>query len=271
MDVRRVEMPEKQCFVVMPFAEHFSDHYHGIYVPAIQAAGLVPRRADSDPGPEPILDTICRGIDVAAVVLADLSEGNRNVMYEIGYAHDRDRPVILLAQRMEDVPSDIQHIRVLIYTQGKQGWREELSGSLTDVLTRVIAAPERYRLRAPVINDPGPHRIGEKVIIRERIGRFSESAAVRANAAAEAVARDTEAMDGPTAKRAFIRIRRAHPSQIRQLRALMKDHFSTDVGWNGTGEEYHLWWESDRTPDVAKVAEFAEILGMDVGLEGYSA
>jgi hypothetical protein len=63
----------------------------------------------------------------------------------------------------------------------------------------------------------------------------------------------------------------AVPSQMRQLAAVLKDHFGVQLQWKGEGEAYAMWWDQAGAPDVSKVAEFAEMLGMVVSMEGYSA
>lgn len=43
------ETTEKEiCFVIMPFGGWFDKYYEDIYCPAISAAGMTPRRADSN-------------------------------------------------------------------------------------------------------------------------------------------------------------------------------------------------------------------------------
>jgi hypothetical protein len=63
------------------------------------------------------------------------TERNPNVYYELGIAHSFDKPTILIAQKIEDVPFDIQSKRILIYKKV-----EELRAPLTESLLQTVAA-----------------------------------------------------------------------------------------------------------------------------------
>jgi hypothetical protein len=56
-----------------------------------------------------------QSIEGACVVVADLTGKNANIFYEVGIAHTLEKPVLLLAQPMSDVPFDLRHKRVLLY------------------------------------------------------------------------------------------------------------------------------------------------------------
>jgi hypothetical protein len=80
-----------------------------------------------------IWSAICK----ARLVIADCTGRNPNVFYEIGVAHTMGIPVILLTQRMEDVPFDLRHIRFIKYEftpRGMQKFEKELSATLRDEL-----------------------------------------------------------------------------------------------------------------------------------------
>jgi hypothetical protein len=61
------------------------------------------------------MDDIKDSIARAHIVVADLTRKNANVFYEAGICHAVDKPVLLLAQSMDDVPFDLRHRRVLLY------------------------------------------------------------------------------------------------------------------------------------------------------------
>ena len=58
------------------------------------------------------------------IVIVDFSGKNPNVMYETGIAHTLGRPVVPLAQSINDVPFDLRHHRVLIYLPNDEGLTE---------------------------------------------------------------------------------------------------------------------------------------------------
>jgi hypothetical protein len=48
-------------------------------------------------------------------LIAELTGKNANVFYELGLAHAMQKNVILITQRLEDVPFDLRHYRCLVY------------------------------------------------------------------------------------------------------------------------------------------------------------
>lgn len=61
-------------------------------------------------------------IFTSQVVVADFTDKNPNVFYEVGIAHTLGKTVIPLTQNIEDVPSDLRHHRVLKYLPNKEGY-----------------------------------------------------------------------------------------------------------------------------------------------------
>ena len=120
------------CFVMMPFREPFETYYSSIIRPAVVAASLDPKRGDSLFRPSPIVADIWRMIRDAKVLVADLTGTNANVFYELGLAHAIGKPVVLLAETMDDVPFDLRSLRILLYDKdhpswgAKFGWRRRL-------------------------------------------------------------------------------------------------------------------------------------------------
>ena len=83
------------------------------------------------------MDDIVRGIVEAKVVIAEITEPNQNVFYELGYAHALKKPTILLADRSKDLPFDISGYRCLFYDNtigGKSKVQEELFKHLRAIM-----------------------------------------------------------------------------------------------------------------------------------------
>jgi hypothetical protein len=87
------------CFVVMPLGGIWDLYYAQIYELAIAEAGLAPVRADDVFRTGSILQDIVDLLTRASIVLADITENNRNVHYELGLAHALGKPTILVAPR----------------------------------------------------------------------------------------------------------------------------------------------------------------------------
>ena len=139
------------CFVMMPFSSPVGSYYSVIYEPAIQKAGLRPVRADADIfGTGKIIDQIWRGINSAKVLVAELTQRNPNVFYELGLAHALDKPVVLVCSRTseQDVPFDLQHIRVIYYDVTDPFWGSKLIEKVAENVLSAIKNPEEARFKA---------------------------------------------------------------------------------------------------------------------------
>ena len=131
------------CFVMMPFANPIGSYFSLIYEPAIAKAGLTAIRADADIfGTGKIIDQIWRGINSSKVLVAELTNRNPNVFYELGLAHALNKPVVLISSNESDVPFDLTHIRVIYYDQTDPFWGPKLIEKLAENILSAIKNPE---------------------------------------------------------------------------------------------------------------------------------
>jgi hypothetical protein len=135
---------KQKCFVLMPFGSPFDKYYEQIYVPAIQNVNLHPLRGDSLWRPSPIMNDVWRFVQESVVLVADLTGRNPNVFYELGLAHANGKPVVLVAETMEDVPFDLRGIRVIDFDRSNPDWgvtlRMKIELSLKETLADVLGA-----------------------------------------------------------------------------------------------------------------------------------
>lgn len=131
------------CFVIMPFAPPLGEYYSQIFEPAINKAGLTAIRADNDIfGTGKIIDQIWTGINKAKVLIAELTQRNPNVYYELGIAHALKKPVVLVCSNEEDVPFDLKHIRVIYYNIYDPFWGTKLIDKVAENIISAIKNPE---------------------------------------------------------------------------------------------------------------------------------
>lgn len=138
------------CFVLMPFKEPFDTYFDTIIEPAVTTAHLRPLRGDSLFRPSPIMGDIWQMIQDAKVLVAELTEKNANVFYELGLAHALGKPVILVSETIDDVPFDLQPLRVILYNKSNPAWGAKLKGDLVDSLAETMqdvtkAVPPMFR------------------------------------------------------------------------------------------------------------------------------
>lgn len=106
---------KKFVFVLMPFDEKFNDIYsYGIKQTCTEINAYC-ERVDEQIFSERILDRIYNQISKSDIIVADMTDRNANVFYEVGYAHGLGKNVILLTQKSEDIPFDLKHFPHIIY------------------------------------------------------------------------------------------------------------------------------------------------------------
>jgi len=139
------------CFVMMPFADPIGGYYKAIYEPAISKAGLKAVRADDEIfATGKIIDQVWSGINSAKVLVAELTGRNPNVFYELGLAHALDKPVVLVSSNQEDVPFDLQHIRVIYYDMRDPFWGEKLVAKVSENIVSALKNPGEALLKRAV-------------------------------------------------------------------------------------------------------------------------
>jgi len=130
------------CFVIMPFADPIGGYYELIYEPAIKKTGLTPVRADTDIfGTGKIIEQIWAGLKRAKVLVAELTDRNPNVLYELGLAHALNKPVVLISSNEDDVPFDVRHVRVIYYDVNDPFWGEKLIAKVAENVASALANP----------------------------------------------------------------------------------------------------------------------------------
>ena len=107
-------MPLPLAFVMMPFSDELRVVFEQLIQPAL--AGFEVIRADSRLDERGILEKIITGIRDADLVIADITNTNPNVMYELGIAHTLGKPTIMIAQSADRLPFDIRSYPVHEYS-----------------------------------------------------------------------------------------------------------------------------------------------------------
>lgn len=121
----KIAIEKGSCFVLMPFKKKFDGVYKAIKNVLDEELNIECKRADDFRKPH-IIETILKAINTSEYVIADLTEANPNVFYELGLTHclkEIDR-VIILAQKIKFVPFDLQQFRCIVYEQSKTGLKK---------------------------------------------------------------------------------------------------------------------------------------------------
>lgn len=133
------------CFVMQPFDNGpFDRRYDDVLVPAIKAADLEPYRVDRDDSVSIPIDQIENGIRQSAICLAEITEDNPNVWFELGYAIASGKEVVLIcsASRVGKFPFDVQHRTIIRYDTFSPSDFEKLQAAITGKLAAYIRKSE---------------------------------------------------------------------------------------------------------------------------------
>jgi hypothetical protein len=135
-------------FVIMPFTERDDRHETGffrevlaqLFVPAGKAAGFAVKTAKRQ-GSDVIQSTIVNDLLEADLVLADLTEHNPNVLFELGMRMHADLPVVLVRARGTGPIFDVDNmLRVEEYSPNL--WTTSVKGDVPILTEHIKAAWE---------------------------------------------------------------------------------------------------------------------------------
>jgi hypothetical protein len=104
------------CFVIMPFSEEYNITYENIKI-AGDFAGFETLRADEEYAPGKLPDKIQHLMDTASILIAEISDKNPNVYYELGHVHAIKKPVILICKEGSEIPFDLHHWNQIRYNE----------------------------------------------------------------------------------------------------------------------------------------------------------
>lgn len=126
-----------RAFVVMQFTEPFDSLYAEVIRPVCEELRFDAYRADDVFRPGLILQDIIAGLVESDVIIAEITPTNANVFYELGYAHARNTPTVLLARRNGTLPFDISGHRVIFYDDSIGG-KPEVEAALRRHLSSIL-------------------------------------------------------------------------------------------------------------------------------------
>lgn len=127
----------KDVFVLMPFLATLNPVYDDHIMKVARELGLTVSRADDFFTTHSVIRDIWGAICSSKIMIADCTDRNPNVFYEIGLAHAVGKPVVLITQNSQDVPFDLRHIRYILYEltpRGMETFEAVLAKTLTDAL-----------------------------------------------------------------------------------------------------------------------------------------
>jgi transcriptional regulator with XRE-family HTH domain len=138
------DLSSPYCFVIMPFVNEFMPVFESIRAAVENFPHYRCVRADSIVPGDNIARKMQQLIDGAALVIADISGRNPNVMMEMGTARGAGKPLVIISQSPEDVPSDMRSSPYILYTLSEDGLaalQRNIAGVLTSPVVEVSLLP----------------------------------------------------------------------------------------------------------------------------------
>ena len=127
---------KSHVFAAMPFSAKYDDVYFVAMTYAAEQADTTCLRVDKVEYSGDIVAEIQKLIRSSSAVIADLSEGSPNVLYEAGYAHALKKPTIhICSTPLGDLPFDVAHWNTIPYSPGQT---HQLRSKLTRRLKQAI-------------------------------------------------------------------------------------------------------------------------------------
>ena len=133
----------------MPFSKtnshsalEWTSTYANVFKPAITGSRLGYECERSKIRTGAFIKDILTKLNQADVVLADLTDMNPNVFYELGVRHTLSNRTILVSEKMDFVPSDLKPYGVIIYDTTPQGV-EDFKTKIRKILRDLRDDPDR--------------------------------------------------------------------------------------------------------------------------------
>lgn len=135
----RFEASGVDVFVLMPFLVELQAVYEDHITRVVKGLNLSVGRADDFYTTHTIIEDIWQAIISSKLIVADCTGRNPNVFYEIGIAHTIGKPVVLIAQDLEDIPFDLRHRRCIRYEYTPRGMKD-FESELKETIKYTVAS-----------------------------------------------------------------------------------------------------------------------------------
>jgi hypothetical protein len=133
---------QSDILVFMPFADALRPVYEDHLRSVAERLGKSIKRADDFFTNREIVREIWTALLQTTAVIADCTDRNPNVFYELGLAHAIGKPTILITQNHDDIPFDLRHRRYINYEltpRGMKRFEEELEQTMQSVFWEEVA------------------------------------------------------------------------------------------------------------------------------------
>ncbi|MFQ5822154.1 MAG: DUF1566 domain-containing protein [Candidatus Heimdallarchaeota archaeon] len=253
-----IEKKKKVCFVIMPFSDERKEVYTYGIKPACQMAGFTPIRVDELTGHFNINRKIIEHIFSSDVIIAELTDKNPNVYYELGVGHTIDNKTIMIVQNTRDLPFDIRNYRCIEYMQSVEGLRK-----LEEKLHESLLTIREWRKQPsnPVQDFKPPDSFIPKSVVeevqRKLNKRESEISALQQEVELlrrQLIEKGSSAKASKIPKKFKLRYRPLHELSRADIQKMLneRDFFDSELNEQGNGLQQNLELVTSREQTVIK-------------------
>jgi hypothetical protein len=122
---------KKFCFVIMPFDTKYQQIYEHAIKPAVESCDYFCIRSDDPLGPRNIVKNIIENLYHADIIIADITDFNPNVYYELGIAHSfGNKTIIICNEKDNKIPFDLNNYHIIFFKDDIDGIQTKLKDNL---------------------------------------------------------------------------------------------------------------------------------------------
>ena len=183
------DVAQKRCFVISPIGEPGSATRNRSdivleYIIRPALPGWHVERGDEPSRPDMVGENVMDAIFNWELAIADMTDLNPNVFYEIALRHMEEKPLILIAHKGTGRPFDTSGVRDVFYSLEDPDAHKLASKKIADMVAAVTAPG--YKVSNPVTNARGALKLARSTDSRDQIvaNLAAELAAVKAQLSA---------------------------------------------------------------------------------------
>jgi len=140
---------KSECFVIMPFSkssevhteEYWTKHFEKLLKPSIEELGVKTYRVEAMR--EDILKKIISSIVTSPIALADLTDHNPNVFWELGVRQSFKHNTITIAEEGTELPFDVSGKATIFYNLQNEDKVNQFKEKLKIAVKDCISHPEK--------------------------------------------------------------------------------------------------------------------------------
>jgi len=184
-ETEQTAVPRKRCFVVTPIGGDTSSIRRGtdgllrsVIKPELETLGFDVFVAHEMPNPGSITKQVIQHLIEDELVIANLTNLNPNVMYELAVRHCKRLPVVSIAENGTELPFDISEERTIFYEDDLMGGVElksKLVGAVNAAMDEKKPDNPVYRAATELLIKNSSETTDANKHILERLDRLENS------------------------------------------------------------------------------------------------